>query len=118
TLEGYRAPNSGTVRVLGLDPLRQARELKALVGVMLQEDGLYRDLNAREVRRLFASYYEHPQNVDALLERVGLTEAAKTRYRRLSGGQKRRLSLAVALVGFPRLVFLDEPTTGMDPQAR
>jgi ABC-2 type transport system ATP-binding protein len=118
TLEGYRSPDSGMVRVLGLNPLREAHELKSLVGVMLQEDGLYRDLNTREALCLFASYYKHPQNVDTLLERVGLTEAAKTRYRRLSGGQKRRLALAVALVGFPRLVFLDEPTTGMDPQAR
>jgi ABC-2 type transport system ATP-binding protein len=118
TLEGYRSPDSGTVRVLGLDPIRQASELKPQIGAMLQEDGLYRDLNAREVLRLFASYYQNSQNIDTLLERVGLTEAVKTRYRRLSGGQKRRLSLAVTLVGFPRLVFLDEPTTGMDPQAR
>lgn len=118
TLEGYRSPDSGTVRVLGLDPIRQARELKPRVGVMLQQDGLYQALNAREILRLFASYYERPQNVGDLLERVGLTEVAKTRYRRLSGGQKRRLALAVALVGLPQLVFLDEPTTGMDPQAR
>ena len=118
TLEGYRVPDSGTVRILGLDPQRQARELKPQVGVMLQQDGLYLGLNAREILRLFASYYERAQDSEALLERVGLTEVAKTRYRRLSGGQKRRLALAVALVGFPRLVFLDEPTTGMDPQAR
>lgn len=118
TLEGYRVPDSGTVRILGLNPQRQARELKPQVGVMLQQDGLYQGLNAREILRLFASYYERAQESEALLERVGLTEVAKTRYRRLSGGQKRRLALAVALVGFPRLVFLDEPTTGMDPQAR
>lgn len=118
TLEGYRVPDSGTVRILGLDPQRQTRELKPQIGVMLQQDGLYQGLNAREILRLFASYYERAQNIETLLERVGLTEVAKTRYRRLSGGQKRRLALAVALVGFPRLVFLDEPTTGMDPQAR
>ncbi len=118
TLEGYRSPDSGTVRVLGLDPIRQGRDLKPLVGVMLQQDGLYQDLNAREILRLFASYYEHPQNTADLLERVGLSDVAKTRYRRLSGGQKRRLALAVTLVGLPQLVFLDEPTTGMDPQAR
>jgi ABC-2 type transport system ATP-binding protein len=118
TLEGYRSPDSGTVRILGLDPLRQGRELKPQIGVMLQQDGLYQGLNAREILRLFASYYERAQNIETLLERVGLTDVAKTRYRRLSGGQKRRLALAVALVGFPRLVFLDEPTTGMDPQAR
>jgi ABC-2 type transport system ATP-binding protein len=118
TLEGYRSPDSGTVRVLGLDPIRQGRELKPLVGVMLQQDGLYQDLNAREILRLFASYYERPQSTTDLLERVGLSDVAKTRYRRLSGGQKRRLALAVTLVGLPQLVFLDEPTTGMDPQAR
>jgi ABC-2 type transport system ATP-binding protein len=118
TLEGYRSPDSGTVRVLGLDPLRQGRELKPLIGVMLQQDGLYQDLNAREILRLFASYYAHPQDSASLLQRVGLSDVAKTRYRRLSGGQKRRLALAVTLIGLPQLVFLDEPTTGMDPQAR
>ncbi len=118
TLEGYRVPDNGTVRVLGLDPLRQGRELKPRIGVMLQQDGLYPGLSAREVLNLFAGYYEKPRAVDELLARVGLVEAARTRYRRLSGGQKRRLALAVALVGNPQLVFLDEPTTGMDPQAR
>ena len=118
TLEGYRTPDSGTIRVLGRDPIREAQALKPHIGVMLQQDGLYPALTAREVLRLFAGYYEHSQDVDALLERVGLTTAAKTRCRRLSGGQKRRLALAVALVGNPSLVFLDEPTAGMDPQAR
>lgn len=117
-LEGYRSADGGTVRVLGLDPMRQGRELKPLIGVMLQQDGLYQDLNAREILRLFASYYRHPQKPTDLLERIGLSEVARTRYRRLSGGQKRRLALAVTLIGQPRLVFLDEPTTGMDPQAR
>ncbi len=118
TLEGYRTPDQGTIRVLGRDPIREASALKPQIGVMLQQDGLYPALTAREVLRLFAGYYEHPQNVDALLERVGLATVAKTRCRRLSGGQKRRLALAVALVGNPSLVFLDEPTAGMDPQAR
>ncbi|HEV2656694.1 MAG TPA: ABC transporter ATP-binding protein, partial [Ktedonobacteraceae bacterium] len=118
TLEGYRKPDQGTIRVLGLDPIRQASELKPRVGVMLQQDGLYPALTAREVLTLFAGYYEQPQNPDALLERVGLSAAAKTRCRRLSGGQKRRLALAGALVGNPELVFMDEPTAGMDPQAR
>ncbi|HLH60617.1 MAG TPA: ABC transporter ATP-binding protein [Ktedonobacteraceae bacterium] len=118
TLEGYRVPNGGSVRVLGLDPIRDAKALKPQIGVMLQQDGLYTGLTAREVLHLFAGYYRHPQNIDALLERVGLSAAAKTRCRRLSGGQKRRLALAVALVGNPLLVFLDEPTSGMDPQAR
>jgi ABC-2 type transport system ATP-binding protein len=118
TLEGYRTPDEGTIRVLGLDPIRDAHVLKPKIGVMLQQDGLYPGLTAHEVLQLFAGYYQHPQNIDGLLERVGLTASAKTRCRRLSGGQKRRLALAVALVGNPGLVFLDEPTAGMDPQAR
>jgi ABC-2 type transport system ATP-binding protein len=118
TMEGYRRPDEGSIRVLGLDPIRQTQELKPRIGVMLQQDGLYPALTAREVLTLFAGYYEQPQSVDALIERVGLTAAAKTRCRRLSGGQKRRLALAVALIGNPELVFLDEPTAGMDPQAR
>ncbi len=118
TLEGYRTPDAGSVRVLGLDPIREAKALKPQIGVMLQQDGLYPGLTAREVLHLFAGYYEHPQNTDALLERVGLSAADKTRCRRLSGGQKRRLALALALVGNPTLLFLDEPTSGMDPQAR
>jgi ABC-2 type transport system ATP-binding protein len=118
TLEGYRKPDEGTIRVLGLDPISQARELKPRIGVMLQQDGLYQALTAREVLQLFAGYYAHPQNIDTLIERVGLSSAAKTRCRRLSGGQKRRLALAVALVGRPELIFMDEPTAGMDPQAR
>src|SRR5215472_5824124 len=118
TLEGYRAADEGTVRVLGLDPRHDARVLKPQIGVMLQQDGLYPGLTVREVLRLFAGYYERALDIDQLLERVGLTTSAKTRCRRLSGGQKRRLALAVALVGNPLLVFLDEPTAGMDPQAR
>lgn len=118
TLEGYRKLDQGTIRVLGLDPIREGARLKPQIGVMLQQDGLYPALTAREVLSLFAGYYEHPQAVDELLEKVGLTTAAKTRCRRLSGGQKRRLALAVALVGNPSLIFMDEPTAGMDPQAR
>src|SRR6266700_1535442 len=118
TLEGYRTADQGKVSVLGLDPIREAQSLKPQIGVMLQQDGLYPGLTAREVLQLFAGYYRHPQNVDSLLERVGLQTAGKTRCRRLSGGQKRRLALALVLVGNPSLVFLDEPTAGMDPQAR
>jgi len=118
TLEGYRTPDTGSVHVLGLDPIREAKALKPQIGVMLQQDGLYPGLTVREVLHLFAGYYQHPQNVDGLLERVGLNTAAKIRCRRLSGGQKRRLALALALVGNPTLLFLDEPTSGMDPQAR
>ena len=117
TLEGYRKPDTGRVRVLGLDPTRESQALKPQIGVMLQQDGLYTGLTAREVLHLFAARYRQPQNIDNLLERVGLHAANKTRCRRLSGGQK-RLALAVALVGNPIVVFLDEPTSGMDPQAR
>jgi ABC-2 type transport system ATP-binding protein len=117
-LEGYRAPDSGAVRVLGLDPIRDARKLKLQIGVMLQADGLQPALTPREVLRLYAAFFPNPLDPDELIARVGLRESATTRCRRLSGGQKRRLALAVALVGRPRLVFLDEPTTGMDPQAR
>src|SRR5947208_12929410 len=118
TLEGYRKPDDGRVRVLGLDPIRESQKLKPHIGVMLQQDGLYPGLTAREVLHLFAGYYRQPQNIDELLERLGLTAAARTRCRRLSGGQKRRLALALALVGKPTLLFLDEPTAAMDPQAR
>lgn len=118
TLEGYRTPDQGTIRVLGCDPMRNALVLKPQIGVMLQQDGLYPGLTAREVLRLFAGYFQQPRNIDELLERVGLSNSAKTRCRRLSGGQKRRLALAVALIGNPTLLFLDEPTAGMDPQAR
>ena len=104
--------------VLGLDPLRDARALKPHVGVMLQQDGLHPGLTAREALGLYAGFFAHPTDPTVLLDHVGLSAAAKTRCRRLSGGQKRRLALALALVGRPTLVFLDEPTTGMDPQAR
>jgi ABC-2 type transport system ATP-binding protein len=117
-LEGYRVPDAGRVRALGLDPRREAAALKRQIGVMLQQDGLYPGLRAREVLMLYASFFDAPEDPDALLELVGLREAAGTRCRQLSGGQKRRLALAVALVGRPTLLFLDEPTTGMDPQAR
>jgi ABC-2 type transport system ATP-binding protein len=117
-LEGYRAPDAGTVRVLGLNPARDGQRLKQQIGIMLQQDGLYPGLTAREALRLYAQFYARPADTEALLERVGLQSAAKTRCRQLSGGQKRRLALAVALVGRPSLIFLDEPTAGMDPQAR
>lgn len=118
TLEGYRTADAGSVRVLGLDPVQEGAALKPYIGVMLQQDGLYPGLTAREVLQLFAGYFKLPRDVNALLELVGLQDAGKTRCRRLSGGQKRRLALALALVGNPSLVFLDEPTAGMDPQAR
>ncbi len=117
-LEGYRAPDAGSVRVLGLDPIREARRLKLRMGVMLQADGVQPMLTPREVLRLYAAFFPDPLDPEELLDRVGLRAAARTRCRRLSGGQKRRLALALAIVGRPALVFLDEPTTGMDPQAR
>lgn len=117
-LEGFRTPDQGTVHVLGLDPARQAHLLKPQLGIMLQQDGLYPTLRAREVLELFARFFSDPDNPDRLLALVGLADAASTRCRQLSGGQKRRLALALALVGRPQMLFLDEPTTGMDPQAR
>ena len=118
TCEGYRRPDAGTVRVLGLDPVRDARELRPRVGVMLQGGGGYPGARAGELLRLLASYAAHPLDPDALLDRLGLSAAARTPYKRLSGGQRQRLSLAMALVARPELVFLDEPTAGLDPQAR
>jgi ABC-2 type transport system ATP-binding protein len=117
-LEGYRAPDAGEVRVLGLDPVREGGRLRPRIGVMLQEGGLYPGLRPLELLRLFAAYFEHPVDTDELLDTVGLRDAARTLVRRLSGGQKQRLSLALALVGRPEVVFLDEPTAGMDPHAR
>ena len=117
--EGFRRPDAGEVRVLGLDPLRDGAALKPRVGVMLQDGvGAYTGARAGELVRLFAAYARQPQDPAALLDRVGLTDVVATPVRRLSGGQKQRLSLALALVGRPELVFLDEPTAGMDPQAR
>ena len=117
-LEGYRRPDSGCVRVLGLDPLRDAAQLKARVGLMLQQGGVYGLASPLEILRLFASFYAEPRDPADLLREVGLVDAAGTRFRRLSGGQKQRLLLALALVGRPELLFLDEPTAAMDPQAR
>jgi ABC-2 type transport system ATP-binding protein len=116
--EGYRRPDAGTVRVLGLDPVADARELRPRVGVMLQGGGGYPGARAGELLRLLASYAATPLDPQALLDRLGLAAVARTPYKRLSGGQKQRLSLAMAVVGRPELVFLDEPTAGLDPQAR
>ncbi|GAC1597328.1 MAG: ABC transporter ATP-binding protein [Acidimicrobiales bacterium] len=118
TLEGYRSPTSGTVRVLGLDPIADHRDLRSRIGIMLQSGGVYPTMGPAEALRLFAAYYAEPLNPQELLERMGLTAAAKTPWRRLSGGEQQRLSLALALVGRPQVAFLDEPTAGVDPAGR
>ncbi len=118
TCEGYRRPGAGTVRVLGLDPIAQRAMLLPRIGVMLQSGGAWSGSRALEMLRHMASLHAHPLPVDALAERLGLGECGRTPYRRLSGGQQQRLALAMALVGRPELVFVDEPTAGMDPQAR
>lgn len=118
-LEGYRRATSGMVTVLGFHPIDDARELRSRIGVMLQRNGVYLTMGPREVLRLFADYYgDRADDPDALLERVGLTGVGTTPWRRLSGGEQQRLSLALALVGRPEVAFLDEPTAAIDPTAR
>ncbi|MCW4353169.1 ABC transporter ATP-binding protein [Hoyosella sp. YIM 151337] len=116
--EGFLTADSGTVQVLGRDPVAHAAELKPRIGVMLQGGGAYPGARAGEMLRLIARYSRNPLDPDWLLSTLGLTEVVSTPYRRLSGGQQQRLSLAGALVGRPELVFLDEPTAGLDAQAR
>ena len=116
--EGFRAPDGGLARVLGLDPVADHDDLMPRLGIMLQSGGVYPWATAGEILRLFASFAANPLDVDMLLDRLGLRKFAKTTFRRLSGGEQQRLSLAVALVGRPELVFLDEPTAGMDVGAR
>ncbi len=118
TCEGYRAPQHGTVRVLGLDPQRQRRELLPRIGVMLQDGGAWSGVRALEMLRHVAALHAHPLDPGALAERLGLHECGRTPYRRLSGGQQQRLKLALALVGRPELVFVDEPSAGLDPAGR
>ncbi len=118
TCEGYRRPAEGRVRVLGLDPIAQGDLLRPRIGVMLQSGGVYPGARAEEMLRHVASLHAHPVDPALLVERLGLGSAGRTPYRRLSGGQQRRLALAMAVVGRPELVFLDEPSAGLDPQAR
>jgi ABC-2 type transport system ATP-binding protein len=117
-LEGYRSRTAGEVTVLGHDPQDPGPEFRQRIGVVLQQSELWPNLSVRETHRVFAGYYAHPRDIDEVIELVGLTEKRDARVKTLSGGQKRRLDLGVALVGDPDLVFLDEPTTGFDPAAR
>jgi ABC-2 type transport system ATP-binding protein len=117
-LEGYRTRTSGEVSVLGYDPARRQIELRRRIGIVLQAGGIYSHVTPREALRHWASFYPRPRDVDEVLGLSGLGEQADVRSRRLSGGQLRRLDLALALVGDPELMFLDEPTTGFDPEAR
>ncbi|MFT4262101.1 MAG: ABC transporter ATP-binding protein [Nocardioides sp.] len=118
TCEGYRRPHGGRVRVLGLDPTTQRSALLPRIGVMLQGQGAWSGVRALEMLRHVARLHAHPLDVDLLADRLGLHECGRTPYRRLSGGQQQRLGLAMAIVGRPELVFVDEPTAGMDPLAR
>jgi ABC-2 type transport system ATP-binding protein len=118
TCEGYRRPQQGTVRVLGLDPTADQRALLPRIGVMLQGSGAWSGVRAMEMLRHIARLHAHPLDVDLLADRLGLHDCGRTPYRRLSGGQQQRLGLAMAVVGRPEVVFVDEPTAGMDPLAR
>jgi len=117
-LEGYRDRDGGRASVLGVDPQRAGGAWRERIGVVLQQSELYPNLTVREMIALFAGYYERPRDVDEVVRLVGLVVKGDGRVRSLSGGQKRRLDLAVALAGDPELLFLDEPTTGFDPAAR
>ncbi|MEV0569258.1 ABC transporter ATP-binding protein [Dactylosporangium sp. NPDC050588] len=117
-LEGFRPRDGGTVEVLGQDPFRAGEEWRARIGVVLQTTGEFEDLNVGEVVRHFARYYPDAQDPDELIDRVGLTEKRDARASKLSGGQQRRLDVALGIIGRPEVLFLDEPTTGFDPQSR
>jgi ABC-2 type transport system ATP-binding protein len=117
-LEGYRKRDGGDVRVLGFDPQRRDRRFRTRIGVVLQSSELWANLTPAETVRMFAGYYPKPHDPTDLIELVGLADKADARVKTLSGGQKRRLDVALALIGDPDLVFMDEPTTGFDPQAR
>ncbi|GAA0588137.1 ABC transporter ATP-binding protein [Paractinoplanes ferrugineus] len=116
--EGFRPADAGECRVLGLDPIEDHDELMPRLGIMLQSGGIYPWATAGEILRLFASFSANPLDPEMLIDRLGLRKFERTRFRRLSGGEQQRLSLAIALVGRPELVFLDEPTAGMDTEAR
>jgi ABC-2 type transport system ATP-binding protein len=117
-LEGYRKRDAGDVSVLGHDPEQPGREFRERIGVVLQQSQLWQNVTVREMHAMFAGYYAKPRDVDEVIALVGLESKRDARAKTLSGGQKRRLDLGIALVGDPDLVFLDEPTTGFDPAAR
>jgi ABC-2 type transport system ATP-binding protein len=117
-LEGYRKRDDGSVEVLGVDPASAGGDWRERIGIVLQSSAMYETLTVAESLELFAGYYSHPRPVDEVIEVIGLLEKRDDRVRRLSGGQRRRLDLGLALVGDPELIFLDEPTTGFDPRAR
>lgn len=116
--EGFKKPTSGHIEVLGLDPARNPDAVRSRIGIMLQGGGSYSGIKVKEMLELSASYNENPLDPEWLLDTLGLRGVAKNSYRRLSGGQQQRLSLALAIIGRPELVFLDEPTAGMDAQSR
>lgn len=113
-IEGYRAPSAGEIRVLGLDPVKDRKKLLPKIGVMLQVGGVYPRMSARQALKLFAGFYDDPHDPEKLIDQVQLSKAADRPYRFLSGGEKQRLALALALIGKPRVLLLDEPTAGVD----
>jgi ABC-2 type transport system ATP-binding protein len=117
-LEGYRQRDAGEVSVLGFDPSGQSTAMKSQIGIVLQRTGVDRYLTVAETLQMYARFYPHPRVVDEVINLVGLTDKRDARVIKLSGGQQRRVDVAVALVGDPELLFLDEPTTGFDPSAR
>jgi ABC-2 type transport system ATP-binding protein len=117
-LEGYRQRDSGEVTVLGTDPSEGGREWRSRIGIVLQSNADASELSVREMIRHFSTYYPHPKDPDEVIEAVGLAEKAGAKLRQLSGGQRRRVDVALGIVGNPELLFLDEPTTGFDPEAR
>ena len=117
-LEGYRPRDGGSVAVFGVDPEQAGPDWRKRIGIVLQSSAMYQNLTVTEHLALFAGYYRRPRTVGEVIELVGLTEKRSAKVRTLSGGQRRRLDLGLALIGDPQLVFLDEPTTGFDPAAR
>ncbi|MCS4489297.1 ABC transporter ATP-binding protein [Corynebacterium sp. ES2794-CONJ1] len=116
--EGFQKPTHGAVSVCGIDPVTRPQDVRAIIGIMLQESGSYSGIRVEEMLKLSASYNANPLDPDWLIELLGLGNVRSTTYRRLSGGQKQRLALALALISRPKVVFLDEPTAGLDAQSR